>query len=265
MTDVAFRQPFVGEPDMAEHVGFILAEEAALKTYFSGITLPTRPGAATTQEVGVWFRHPEGERTIVYPFITLDLIDVAPDYALWTSEYHMPLEGLYRPSVSPTLPANTVEGKVWDVRPYLPFQLTYQVSVHSRSSLHDKYLASIFFTDLIPPRPFWLGVDADNTWRRTEMVDFAQFDIPETTESGTKRIFRKVYTITIAAEVPQDRLNEVWQVLKVFVGIADRQYVEEYATAVFGETLEPFENIPEAERIAAGELAYYVNVPDEEE
>ena len=93
----------------------------------------------------------------------------------------------------------------------------YQVMVHCRSSLHDRYLLSLFMTDLVQVRPFWVGVDADMTWRRVERVDFAQADVPETTESGTKRIFRKVHTISMLAEVPQAAFVESYLALRVFL------------------------------------------------
>jgi hypothetical protein len=258
----AFRQPFVGEPDLLLHTGFILAEEAALHRYLQHIVVPKRPDQDGAAKVGVWFRHPEGERNIQYPFITIDMINVQPNYALWTSEYVVDPVGLYRPSVSPTVEAPN-EHMNLVVRPYLAFELTYQIAVHTRSSLHDKYLTSLFFTDIFPPRPFWMGVDADNTWRRVEMIDFAQQDIPETTETGTKRIFRKIYTITIQAEVPQDRIAQVWQALRVFVAVTDREAVDDYLVNVLAPNVNPDLTVPDEERVAHGELLYYVNDSEE--
>ena len=49
--------------------------------------VPTRPGYEGTTEVGVWFRYPEGERQLAYPFITIDLLTVEPDYELFTSTF----------------------------------------------------------------------------------------------------------------------------------------------------------------------------------
>lgn len=257
-TQPTFRQPFVGEPDSLAHTGFLLAEDQALHRYLQNLKVPKRPDNDEMQKVGVWFRFPEGERAIVYPFITINMIDVAPAYDLWTSEYVVDPVGLYRPSVSPSLPEpNTNMG--YSIRPYLAFDITYQITVHSRSNLHDRYLASLFFTDIFPPRPFWMGVDADNTWRRTELLDFAQQDIPETTESGTKRIFRKIYTISMMAEVPQDRLVQVWKVLRVFVAITDRAYVDDYLENVLKPHVSPDLTVYDEERQANGELTYYVN------
>ena len=253
-----FRQPFVGDPDLYAHTGFLLAEDDALHRYLENIKVPTKPNGDGATDVKVWFRFPEGERQITYPFITINMIDVAPAYELWTSEYVVNPVGLYRPSVAPTLPEpNTDMG--YAIRPYLPFNISYQITVHTRSNLHDRYLASLFFTDIFPPRPFWLGVEADNTWRRCELLDFAQQDIPETTESGTKRIFRKIYTISMLAEVPQDRMPQVWKVLRVFVPIVERQYVDDYLVNVLALNVSPDETVSDEVRTNNGELTYYVN------
>lgn len=258
MSTAYFRQPFVGEPDLASHTGFLLAEDQALHRYLENLQVPKRPGSNEMQNVGVWFRFPEGERQIAYPFITINFVDAAPAYELWTSEYVVDPVDLYVPDKRPTLPAPNTNMN-YSIRPYLAFNVGYQVTVHSRSHLHDRYLASLFMTDIFPPRPFWMGVDADNTWRRVELVDFAQQDVPETTESGNKRIFRKIYTVTMLAEVPQERLAQVWQVLRVFVGLVDRQRVEDYAANVLGVYLDLPDSVPDEVRRGHGELANYVN------
>lgn len=255
----------VGSPNMATHTGFLLAEDEALHTYLSGIRIPTKPGGTDTTEVGVWFRYPQSERAIKYPFITIDMLDVMPAYDLWTSEYVQPAEGMYNPSVAPTLPDPDAY-KGYAIRPFLAFRIMYQITVHCRSSLHDRYLNSLFLTDVLPPRPFWLGVDADNTWRRCEVVDFAQADVAETTESGDKRIFRKMYTISLHAEIPQERFTQAWQVLRVFVAAVDRDKIEDYFNNILqseGEdVLEPNETFTPSEREAQGEYFNYYNLPE---
>jgi len=221
----------VNPPDLLAHTGFMLAEEEALKSYLTGITVPDVHTGDPT-EVGVWFRWPTAERQIKYPFITIDAIAAEPEYSLFHSDHWQAVEGLYRPSVSPTMPEppGGWHTQNWRVRNFLPFKLVYQVSVFARSNLHDRYLRSIFITDVIPPRPFWIGVDADNTWRRTEMVGYATQDQAETSESGTKRIFRKVYTISMLAEVPQEKILDsyFYRVFRVHLSVKDRQFVEEY-------------------------------------
>lgn len=230
-------ETFVGTPDTSAHTGFLLAEDAALKTYLQGLTAPARSGEDPI-DVPVWFRFPEGERRISYPAITIDFLDVVPDFTRWTSLYKVDVDnevyttdmetgeyvrrGLYQPSVSPTITTSEdfdAETMGVQVDPYLMHILTYQVSVWCRSALHDRYLTSRFLTDVFPPRPFFLPVDADMTYRRSELVQFDQADTMETTESGDKRIFRKVYTINVDAEIPQSQLLELAKINRIHIDV----------------------------------------------
>lgn len=211
----------VGEPDLTDHTGLLLAEDAALKAYVSGLSVPDKDGDSI--DVQVWFRSPEGERRQQFPFITLDYLDIEPSYDRWTSIYDMQLElqdreHIYQPSKSPQIQA-AVEGSGQVIDPYLMHRLTYQVSTYARSALHDRFLTSFMLTDVFPPRPFWIGVDADETWRRCELLDHQQVDTFETTESGEKRLFRKVYTITMDAEIPQSKIMDVFQATRIHVDI----------------------------------------------
>ena len=221
----------VNPPSLTAHTGFMMAEDDALKNYLTGIMVPDPQGGPDV-EVGVWFRWPTSERQIKYPFITIDSIAAEPEYSLFHSEHFYDTRGLYRPSVSPLLPEppGGWATQDWSIRNFLPFNLVYQVSVFTRSNLHDRYLRSIFITDIIPPRPFWIGVDADMTWRRTELTGYATQDRVETSESGTKRIFRKVYTLSMLAEVPQEKILDSWfyRVFRVYLSVKDRQMVEEF-------------------------------------
>ena len=150
-------RPLRDAPNLTAHTGFILAEDEMVKDHFSDITVPDPSGPSKPPiKVGIWYRWPEGERVIRYPFITIDLLSADPAFDLFTSDYIVPREDLYRPSVSPTMPPPP-DG--WGRQSYAmrnpwPFRLTYQVAVHSRNAMHDRYLHSIFKTDALPPRPF---------------------------------------------------------------------------------------------------------------
>jgi len=223
----------IGIPDIPTHTGFLLAEDEAVKRAFTGITVPDRDNNPI--DVGVWYRWPEGEERIKYPFITIDFVAADADYKRWRSLYHVDptnevlfenatskTPGLYFPDVTPDvmdlLPSDAV-GAV--VEPYIPMILRYQVTHHARSAMHDRYLASKFYTDVVIPRPFWIGVDADATWRRCELLSMTPADTSETTESGSKRIFRKIYTISMECEVPQSAVSAIEQVLRVHGDIYD--------------------------------------------
>ena len=225
-------RPLRDQPSIHNHTGFLLAEDEALKSYLTGIEVPGRDVDSPTEKVGVWFRWPQGQRQLRYPFITIDALTAEPAYELFTSNYVQSTQGLYRPSVSPHLPPPPGGWSTQDynILNYLPFRLIYQVSVFTRHNLHDRYLRSIFATDVFPQRPFWIGCDADNTWRRTELIGFANTDQSETSESGTKRIFRKVYTVQMLAEVPQTRFLDsyFYKVFRVHLDAYDREGLEKF-------------------------------------
>ena len=54
--------------------GFLLAEDAAVKARFSGMTVTDDKNAA--RPVQVFFRYPEGDTERTYPFITIEMIDI---------------------------------------------------------------------------------------------------------------------------------------------------------------------------------------------
>ena len=68
------------------------------------------------------------------------------------------------------------------------------------------------------------------TWRRTEQIGYANTDVSETNESGTKRIFRKVYTIAMHAEVPQTRFLDAafYKVFRFHLDVYDRQRLDHF-------------------------------------
>lgn len=260
-------RPFRDEPDVYAHSGFILAEDEILKSYLTGIQVPGRDADSPKVDVGVWFRWPEGERQIKYPFITLDLLQVEPAFDLFHSDHWETTAELYRPSKSPHLP-EPPDGwarQAYAIRNFLPFRLTYQVAVHCRNALHDRYLQSIFRSDVFSVRPFWVWSAIDATWRRTELQQAVASDLSETTESGTKRIFRKVYTIAMLAEVPQDRILDSYsyKVLRVLIPVVDRDWFDQYYQNCLNNVADPINTISQKDREAQGELFHIVHSGEE--
>jgi len=260
MSDIALNPdvyPLQAEPDLVEHLGFILAEEEALKKRFTGIKVPSRPGYQGMTDVGVWFRYPEGERQLAYPFITIDLLTVEPDYELFTSTFMQDPTDLYQPSFSPTLPPLPPGARGYAVREYLPMRLVWQVSTFCRSALHDRYLTSIFMTDVLPYRPFFID-SVDGVARRTDRIGFQAADTLETTESGTKRIFRKIYTISMLTEVPQNSFADAdgysrYLALRVLIPVVEQAKFDHYFQTILAGHVDPIDEFTAEEREAAGE------------
>ena len=252
--------PLLAEPNLDTHRGFILAEEEALKDHLTGITVPAVPAKAPPDprvKVGVWFRFPEGERQIKYPFITIDLLSAEPAFELFHSDYWEDTTDLYRPSVSPHLPPPPFGHARWAVKNFLPFRLTFQVSHFARSNLHDRYLTSIFMTDVFPVRPFFIVSAADNVYRRTELLGMNASNVPETTESGTKRIFRKFYTVSMLTEIPQTRFTEndlFYETLRVLIPVVHREDFDTYYETFIHEQPDPMNDFTQEERNEGGEL-----------
>jgi len=256
-------RPFRDEPDIYTHEGFLLSEDKLMLDHLSGITVPMRESTDPPTPVGVWFRWPEGERQIKYPFMTIDLLQAEPAFDLFHSDHREPAVHLYRPSVSPELPEppDGWGAQGYSIRNYLPFRLMYQVTVHARSALHDRYLQSIFKTDVFPVRPFWIWNPMDETWRRTELLQATASDLSETTESGTKRIFRKVYTVSMLAEVPQDRIIDsyVYKALRVFIPVVDLAWFDDYYHQILKNQPTPLSTFTQQERADAGEWLHIVH------
>jgi hypothetical protein len=213
------RQPPTTPPNYPDHLGFILAEEDALKTYLENtVRLPVSSG--TEELVRVWYRYPSAEHASTYPFITLDLIGVEPALDLHTSEYWLyphcehaesvpgaiPTERrLYDPGYSPRIDAQQWPGLFFQRRHYLTYRLYYQIGLWTKNAVHDRMLTARMLQKVILPRPSWLWVPADEVWRRMEVLDWSGADIA-TQEGADKRIFRKNITLSIQTDIAQDEL-----------------------------------------------------------
>ena len=222
----------LADPSVSEHTGFILAEEAALKQHLSGIEVPNPRGEEELSEVPVWFRWPESERRMSYPFITIDLIGVNPAYDRWTSIFdaakapvdYYDDEGFTRSSVY--YPGYTSDigqdpDKSYYIERYLGYNLMFQVSTFARSAYHDRFLTSRMMVDVFPPRSFFIHVPVDGVMRRCELLQWVSGDTMETNEAA-KRMFRKVYTVLMETEIPVSKIVEYEKISKVHLDFYDR-------------------------------------------
>ena len=65
---------------------FIVAEDLALKTHLSGLTVSDEKSAS--RQVKLWFGYPDVEvRAQEFPFVTIDLIDIVPSIERQTSGF----------------------------------------------------------------------------------------------------------------------------------------------------------------------------------
>jgi hypothetical protein len=189
------------------------------------VTLPD--GRGNEKPVRVWYRFPDTATTVTYPYITIDLIGIEPAYDLWHSEYVLTKDSeveedsdtgqvtghrLYDPSTARQIDFTTTPTddppNFFQRRNYLQYRLMFQLGLWCDNIAHDRILTSRMFRDIIMPHPSWLHCEADGVWKRMETISWTPADIP-TQEGAAKRIFRKIYTISVQTDIPQDRLEHL--------------------------------------------------------
>jgi hypothetical protein len=173
---------------------FLLAEDAALKTSLSGITVADEKSA--NRPVNVWFGYPDVEiRTQNFPFITIDLISMrnATERQSSGEIYDSNLQGTVAP----------VSGVFYKYEIPIAYDLIYQITSYSRHPRHDR--AIIFqLNQKFPAMRGHLAVpDALGTstaYRHMFLESFYKNDAAEG-ENGNKRILRNIYTVRVVSEM----------------------------------------------------------------
>jgi hypothetical protein len=205
--------------------GFLLAEDEAIKERFTGLTVSDDRNAS--RPVQVFFRYPEGETERFYPFITIELIDVVysrnrqhsvvNQYAYVVGDawaVNEPSALTYWPSVSSTVtvPANHKYSRTTE---FVPVDILYQVSTFTRSALHDRQLTAKLLYDVVPFRYNSIYIPADNTSRRFDLLDWTTADLLDPEAGYRKRIFRKIYTLQMTAELPSSDFVGIKQATQI--------------------------------------------------
>jgi hypothetical protein len=185
---------------------FIVAEDLALKTLLSGITVSDDKNQ--TRAVKVWFGFPDVEvRTQDFPYITIDLIDILP--AEYRQTYGYLKDSDYRGTIT------AVSGQSYSYQTPVAYDLMYQVSSFTRHPRHDR---SIMFQLLnkFPSKygyltvPNALGTESSN---RSMFLDgFVKRDTV-TSETGNRRLLRNALSIRVVSEMtPSQALTATKQV-----------------------------------------------------
>ena len=192
--------------------GFLLAEDEAVKLRFTGCTVTDDRNQ--DRPVDVFFRYPESETERKYPFITIELIDVIhaterqhSDTLIYSGNAggwsENPAYFDYWPSVSASVSgSSSVMYK--QTEDFTPVDLLYQVSTYCRTALHDRQLTSRFLSHVVPFRYNSIYIQADDTARRFDLLDWTNADLLDQEAGFRKRIFRKVYTLKMSAEITRD-------------------------------------------------------------
>ena len=200
---------------------FLLSEDAALRTLLKDMVVTDQKsvtGEGPQRKVGVWFGQPDQElRDQTYPYITIDMIDIAED----TSRA---MRGLAKPSYLSN-PINMVQGTQsvqevsydpelhsWEIHWPIPVSIDYQVTTYSRQPRHDREMLAQILYSKIPMR-FAVLQPNDGTVRRLDLLDISKRDI---TEQG-KRLFVNAFTVRVSSEIASEIYNQLYKALSVNV------------------------------------------------
>jgi hypothetical protein len=215
--------------------GFLLAEDAAVKTRFSGLTVSDDRN--NQRPVKVFFRYPENETEREYPFITIELIDIihakerqhshtvlyqstSNASADWYTA-NRPHALTYWPSEHTDFSTYASEGPFVKTAEFLAMDLVYQVSTFTRSALHDRQLISQIMRNRAQWRWGFIDIPEDGTTRRFTLLDWVTADLLDSESGYRKRIFRKVYTVQLNADLPVSSIEPLYQALGVSTSIKD--------------------------------------------
>jgi hypothetical protein len=224
--------------------GFLLAEDEALKKRLASLTVTD--DREVSRPVQVFFRYPDVETERTYPFITIEMIDIVHARNRQHSENELyyfnptatgggasapagwedrPNALTYWPSESSDFSNfdNKDSFKILATNEFVPVDLVYQVSTYTRTALHDRQMTSTMLRKVFPFRRSSLHIDADNTDRRLEMLDWTTADLLDAESGYRKRIFRKIYTLQMGAELPSTDLHGYKQATSV---VANIDYIE---------------------------------------
>ncbi len=219
------------------HPGFLLAEDAAIKARFSNISVSDDKNPQRVAKV--FFRYPEGETEKEYPFITIEHVGLSHNRSLQHSEQsYYYANGISGASLSPVyidyfpselnstgMAAELGGNDYLRTDSFVPVTLIYQISTYARSALHDRQLTSKILRRVAPFRRGFIEVPEDGTIRRFDLISWVNSDLLDGEAGYRKRIFRKVYTLHMSAEIPASDLVQVKQVTSVVGNItnADNQ------------------------------------------
>jgi hypothetical protein len=175
--------------------GWLIAEDQAMKTYLGGMTVTDQTAPPGGRPVQVWFRLPEQEaRERTFPYVTIDLVDITEAHDRMMNNKLKVSTMLYSPPEP--VPAEVVGTTLLAERP-TPVDLYYQITVVSRSAVHDRQLQAALMRKF-PGKWGALYVPNDSTARTMQLQGVA--GAVDVDEYG-KRTFRRNYTVTVASEL----------------------------------------------------------------
>lgn len=181
---------------------FIIAEDLALKTLLSGVTVSDDKQA--TRPVKTWFGYPDVEvRDQAFPYITIDLIDIMA--ASERQTYGYLVDNDYQGTIAPQA------GVSYQYQIPVAYDLVYQVTTFARNPRHDRALMYQLYNKF-PSKYGYLLVPnqlGTETSSRSMFLDgFVKRDAVES-ETGNRRLLRNVFTVRVVSQMTPQVANAV--------------------------------------------------------
>ena len=196
---------------------FIDSVEAALKAKISGLRVRDEKsdGSVNRRIVRVYYRWPEHDVTeITYPMLTIDLLRI--QRAANREQRGGPLRLPYVPA-GYTAPGGDPLNLVTDEKP-IPVDLVFSITSWSRYYKHDRsIMMQMWDDDRMPMRFGWLPIPEDGTWRYFDLLDGPT---PADTMVQGKRMFRKVWTVSVSGEWFQNDILPVQTPSSIDIDVA---------------------------------------------
>ena len=197
-------------------MSFLLSEDEALRNLLKGMVVTDQKSVTEEgpqRKVQVYFGQPDQElRDQTYPYITIDMIDIAEDFI-------RSMRGKAKPTYfnDPTTgPDNTnpydSETQDWLINWPIPVNIDYQITTYARQPRHDRQILAQLLYTKIPLRFAVLQPD-DGTVRRLDVLDVSKRDI---TEQG-KRLFVNAITVRVSSEIAPEVFNKLYKVQELNV------------------------------------------------
>jgi hypothetical protein len=216
---------------------FLLSEDNAIRDLMKGMVVTdqkSNSAGPTTRNVSVYFGQPDQEiRAQAYPYITIDMIDIAEDFArsmrgmvkpMYMSD---PTNMVEATNTDPAVPYDPTTND-WSIHWPIPVNIDYQITTYARQPRHDReILAQIMYTKI--PLRFAILEPDDNTVRRLDVLDISKRDV---TEQG-KRLFVNAFTVRVSSEIAPETYNNVYKALELTVSGTEGTFVQ-------GSTSYPF-------------------------
>ena len=173
---------------------FIVAEDLALKTHLSGLTVADEKSAS--RQVKVWFGYPDVEaRAQEFPFITIDLVDIVP--ANDRQHQGVYIDNDYRGTIAP------VNGILYSYQAPIAYDLIYQVTSYTRHPRHDRAVMYQLMNKF-PSKYGKLAVPnelgTETSYRSMFLDGFVKRDAVDG-ETGNRRPLRNVWTLRVISEM----------------------------------------------------------------